>query len=119
MTNTVGMVLLIAVFLFQAWLLWKLLAAPPVVVDRPVPVETVREIVREVPGPRLVRPRRPMEIRLMSGSGRRELERITIDAGERRPTISRPNPDGTVSVYAASHEDGEGWVYRRVGVERG
>lgn len=61
----------------------------------------------------------PLKIRLMSGSGLRQLGVMTLpDARLRRPII-RHRTGSELGVFVQSHCAADGvWVYRRAGVER-
>lgn len=105
------------VLVLLVWWAGQRLQRPPVVtVQAPSPVV--------VPAPNVtVYPRRrepgPMiEIRLKSGSLTRELGVYRCLAEQRTPTLVVRVTDGTKSLFSASHQEGEQWVYRRVGVER-
>lgn len=95
-------------------------------VQGPTPVSpelaALKDVLAELAAnrPRRMRPGVPVTIKLMSGSGRRELGSIVIEDRLREPTIRYfTSTDETLSVFAASAclEDGT-WIYRRVGVEQ-
>jgi hypothetical protein len=59
------------------------------------------------------------QIKLMSGSLRRELGLLPLNPKARKSVVRHRTKDGLISVFVAGHETPEGhWVYRRVGVER-
>lgn len=100
-------------------------------IDVPVPHVVEKPVVQKVevervigpvslPSLRIGKPKgTPVQIKLKSGSLKRDLGTYECDDNQRKPTIAVRCDDGTLGNFVASHQDPDGqWVYRRVGVER-
>lgn len=86
--------------------------APQPIVVPPATVEIVNTPFGKPRGKRI-------DLKLVSGSGRRELGVYTCEDNRRPSSVTARAADGTLSNFVASHQDVRGqWVYRRVGVER-
>lgn len=59
-----------------------------------------------------------MIIRVISGRGRALLGEFDLAPNKRTPQMMLRTDDGLLSVCLASHQEGDVWYYRRVGVER-
>ena len=118
-------VLVAAVLLAIIWAVGGWRAWPPAGESRGGPTPEalpLRELVAalEALRPPVRRPEQMVTLRLMSGSGTRELGRRVVVARLRTPTVvADVAADGTRSVFQASRQEGDTWIYRRVGVEPG
>lgn len=112
-----ALLVLVAVSVWRGWPVQERGPSRPAVSAEVVALREIAETLRGWAGP--VRRRGPdVTIRLMSGSLTRELGRLVVEDRRREPTVVQVVDGAGRSVFVASHQDGAGWVYRRVGVEQ-